>query len=221
MRRGPSRHRLGLIAVFAGLTLLFVWDNVHGQSFRPRNPAMPGMPNIPRPPVGGAFGGETGYKCDKCGKVMVAKSGSILDKPSSCPNCGVRFINGGLGGTGNPSGGNPTNPPVGGNPAVPPDELQPQPAGPATVRAAPTTGRPVPAADVAASSDLGRRHEFLDLDDGRGPVRRVEVAHPRHHRDRRTGAARRRRRVDDDRQHEQGRTRPAPVEDALAPAAGR
>ena len=163
MRRGPSRHRLGLMVGFAALTLLFVWDNVHAQ-FRPRNPA---MPSIPRPPFGGAggtMGGQAVYSCDKCGKQMVAKSSSILDKPSSCPNCGVRFINGGLGGTGSPTaGGNPAVPPVGGNPAIPPLELQPPSAEPGPVRASSAAGRAFPAlgstADVAASAALGERDE--------------------------------------------------------------
>ena len=127
MRRGPSRHRLGLIAVFAGLTLLFVWDNVHGQGFRPRVPGMPGpnipnIPDIPGPPFGGG-GFEFIFTCTNCRK-EVGRGQTMLDGPASCPSCGVRFINGGMGGFGNPA-----IPPFGDIPGFPPSNFRPaQPA---------------------------------------------------------------------------------------------
>ena len=134
MRRGPSRHRLGLIAVFAGLTLLFVWDNVQGQGPRQRVPGMPGMPgpnipnipDIPGPPFGGGgMGGgfEFVYTCTNCRK-EVGRGRTGLDGPASCPFCGVRFINGGFGG-----GGGPAMPPFGDIPGFPPSNFRPaQPA---------------------------------------------------------------------------------------------
>jgi hypothetical protein len=107
MRRAPVRHRLGLMLVMAGLILLFVWDSVHGQGFRPRGPGMP-----PRPPFGGGMGPRFEFVnvCSKCGKEVGGKT--LLDTPSSCPHCGVRFSNGGFG-SGNRGGGNPGMPPAG------------------------------------------------------------------------------------------------------------
>ena len=113
MPQRPVRHRLGLMLMFAGLILVFVWDSVYGQGFRPG----PGMPNGQRPPfgggiVGGPIGGGMGgggiefvHSCSKCGR-EVGRSKSMLDGPASCPFCGVKFINGGFG-AGNPAFGNP------------------------------------------------------------------------------------------------------------------
>lgn len=36
------------------------------------------------------------WTCSKCG-AKVGRSNSMIDAPSSCPSCGVRFINGGIG----------------------------------------------------------------------------------------------------------------------------
>lgn len=55
------------------------------------------------------------FTCSNCGKeVGRSSTGSLLDRPASCPFCGVKFINGGLG-NGNPGIGGPLNPGVGPN----------------------------------------------------------------------------------------------------------
>ena len=147
MRRGPNRHRLGLMVVFAGLALLFVWDAVHGQGPRQRVPGMPGMPgpnipDIPGPPFGGGgFGGgiEFTFTCTKCGK-EAGRGRTMLDGPASCPFCGVRFINGGMGGFGNPG-----LPPFGDIPGFPPTNAKPaEPAPNAPQQQAVQAQPPVP-----------------------------------------------------------------------------
>ncbi len=103
------RRRLGLMLVLAGLTLVFVWDSVHGQGFQPR-PGM-GMPGTPRPPFGGGnIGGRGGvggsrdvYTCSKCSR-------EVGKYDPTCPYCGVRFTNGGI----------PVNNPAGRNPGMAP-----------------------------------------------------------------------------------------------------
>ncbi len=138
-----------------------------------------GVPTPPAGIVGGIGGGgilggpREQYICDNCGKVVGQGNFQLRDAPSSCPFCGVRFINGGRGRGGPPPGNpgvtppgnpgmqppfNPGNgvPPVMPNPGFPPNAGQPanpgfQPANP--VAQAPPVDPIKPAADVAQPSN--------------------------------------------------------------------
>jgi DNA-directed RNA polymerase subunit RPC12/RpoP len=139
MARTASLRRLGLVLVGGVLVAAFALNSLYGQP-----PGFPRRPNMPRPPGfnppggGGIGGGAVGgggiggggiggpvfeYKCSNCGRVVGQGRNSMLDGPSKCPFCGVRFINGGIG-KGDPIGGNV--PPIGGVPNTPPG-FQPQP----------------------------------------------------------------------------------------------
>ena len=107
-------------------------------------------------PGGGILGGgpRFEFKCSGCGKV-VGQGNSSLDAPASCPFCGVRFINGGIGRGGPPAGtpgmtppGNPGILPKTGLPGPPPTE----PIKPVGGASAPPASNPAPTPDTGTST---------------------------------------------------------------------
>ncbi len=132
-----------------------------------------GMPG----PGGGGIGGMPGgrgpigpptieWRCSKCNALL--GTGPVKPRLANCPQCGTRFISGGIGGPpmgGPPVGGQPpgvpnvplTPPPVN-EPAPPANELPPaplDPIGPAAPANNDNAAVPAAAAGNAAAADSG------------------------------------------------------------------
>src|SRR5437764_596322 len=139
---------MGLIAMFALCLLL---DPAQAQiggprpgfgpPIPPRPPGIPGGPGVPQipggpgmpsgPPMPGIPTFEHVWTCGKCGKEL-GRGKSLLEKPNytSCPFCGVHFVNGGGFGVGplNPGNGQGApNQPQAPNPTMPNGQQAPNP----------------------------------------------------------------------------------------------
>lgn len=126
MRWTPRGMRIGLMAAFAIPTMIILLAGSLQAQFRPPQPPPPiPRPPIPQPPP---FQPpviqppkiptiERIWTCSKCR----AEIGRGAFPPGTCPNCGVRIING-VGGP-NPPGPNPMPPPF----VAPPVNVGPPP----------------------------------------------------------------------------------------------
>jgi hypothetical protein len=157
------RRALLLLALVAPFGLVLAGLESADAQFPKGPPRGPGMPGIPKPPTGPNMPGPPGmpgmpgtpglpdiqiheWRCSKCRAVVATTTTSTPPNLSSCPRCGVKFVNGGNWGLSPPpnlpppGGQPPSNPPPGGPPNdfVPPAQ-QPPPA------AAPPAADPPPA----------------------------------------------------------------------------
>ncbi len=112
--------RFGIVATATFVTAMATLDLVHGQGLRrmgggmPPRGAQPGLvpyrPDAPAPDIV--------FTCSRCGRVVGrSKTGSIQDRPATCPYCGETFINGGTAGPSSPGPRSNTPPPVNQPPA--------------------------------------------------------------------------------------------------------
>jgi DNA-directed RNA polymerase subunit RPC12/RpoP len=100
------RTRVCLLLVLVLLALLFSLDAACGQFVPPPPVKPPGGPFGPGGPGNNPTGNnpfEVKYRCSKCGATFTS---STIGGPSSCPTCGVKFINGGFDPLDSPRGPN-------------------------------------------------------------------------------------------------------------------
>ena len=180
--------RIALLGAFALLAVGLTFSEVRSQppGFPgPKRPNFPGPPTMPGPsfpgggpnagfpsgPPGGLGGGFVDvYSCGKCKRELGRGTKPNL---SSCPYCGVRFLNGGGGGS-PPPGGFSSPPPSGVAPAAPAVDFDLEPrqvaggsdpdtgdgsftAPPSSSPAASSRSGPSSSTDTAVSADTGSK----------------------------------------------------------------